>query len=393
MEGFHFINGCTARFGGGPSDEIRTNHYALRHSEVDTSHRNCVSAGGEFGVIYDNHVHHCHRPNIGNDAHGVMVLPGTTNTWVLANDIHHNFGNGVQWGHGAEAARPDFVFIAGNTIHQDRETGIASKWSNRSVLSSYTIYGYRPSAPGMEWCADDGSYCNVPTSGSSGQAIVSGADGEPISEWIIHNRIDDVSACLRLESAERANYVGNVCSNIQGVGLRLEKSGNNTQILHNTFYNISLGNERAMIQQDWRDNFVDMVVANNIFHTPASHLAWFEDFAGVVPSMRWDNNIAYNEGDSFTLDWRGIQEISNTAELNSVMGSAPLSFENNTIEDPQLENVAGGEFAPLAGSPAVGGGNDAIEALDAEYRAMFGVTLIPECWSDGDYDVGAVCAD
>jgi len=386
VEGFRFVGGATAR--------TRGEHYALRHSEVDFGERNCVSAGGSHGVLYDNHLHHCHRQPGDQDVHGVMLGVGSSYMWVLANHIHHNFGNGIQWGHGAEAERPDFVFIAGNVIHDDRETGIASKWSNRSVISQNTIFGYRPSRPGEEWCAEDGSYCNTPSSGSAGQAIVSGADGSPREEWIIYNRVYDTSICFRLESADRASYVGNVCTDSRA-GLRLEKDGPATQVLHNTFYSVGEAGGPAIIAQDWRDNFRDMAFSNNVFLNPGAALLHFEDFTTVTPSMAWDRNYHYADGGPFGIVWRSGISIADTTDLAEAMAADTLSFDGNVVADPVLADPVGGDFRPAAGSPLEGAANDAIRALNADFQRTFGgeVSVIADCWADGIYDIGAICAE
>ncbi len=62
-------------------------------------------------------------------------------------------------------------------------------------------------------------------------------------------------------------------------------------------------------------------------------------------------------------------------------------------DDPLFVDEQGRDFGLEAGSPALGGGNDAIVALDAEYKATFGdgVSIIPECWAEGTYDIGASC--
>ncbi len=387
IEGFTFVGGATLRATG--------DHFALRHNEVDFGARNCINAGGSFGVVFDNELHHCHRQPGPQDAHGVQVGQGAANMWVVGNEIHHNFGNGVQWGHNAEANPADLVYIAGNTIHHDRETGISSKWSGRAVISCNEIYGYAPSPSGVEWCAEDDSYCNTPESGSAGQAIIQGSDGVPDSEWVLFNVVHEANSCFRLEEAGRANYVGNVCHDTTGLGIRLEKLGHDTHFVHNTLHNIGTDGTQAVVQQDWRDDFANMHFANNVFNAPGGLVLWFEDFSVVTPSMIYESNFHYDGGDPIELDWHGPQSVASSQELEALMASEVASFAGNEVGDPQLVDPEGLDFAPAAGSPLIGAATDALANLDAEFRSVFGsdVTLIPSCWADGSFDIGARCAE
>ena len=387
IEGFTFVGGATLRGGG--------DHYALRHNEVDFGERNCMNVGGSFAVVYGNDVHHCHRQPGPQDAHGIQVGQGASNMWIVGNEIHHNFGNGIQWGHGAQANPADLVYIAGNTIHDDRETGIASKWSARAVVSCNEVYGYAPSPAGVEWCAEDDSYCNTPESGSAGQAIIQGADGFPESEWVLFNVIHDANSCFRLEEATRANYVGNVCHDTTGLGLRLEKLGHDTHFLHNTMHNIGTDGMQAVIQQDWRDEFENMHFANNVFSAPGGMMLWFEDFAVVTPTMIYENNYHYDGGAPIELDWKGVQSVESSQQLEGIMAADVASFSGNEVGDPGLVDPDGLDFAPAAGSPLIGAATSALADLDAEFRVVFSddVTLIPSCWEDGSFDIGARCAE
>ncbi len=386
IEGFTFVHGATLRAMG--------DHYVLRHNEVDFGARNCINVGGSFGVVFDNDLHHCHRQPGPQDAHGVQVGPGSASMWVIANEIHHNFGNGVQWGHGAQANPADLVYVAGNTIHHDRETGVSSKWSARSVIACNEVYGYAPSPAGVEWCSEDGSYCNTPESGSAGQAIIQGSDGFPESEWVLFNVIHDANSCFRLEEATQANYVGNLCYETAGPGIRLEKLGHDTHFLHNTLHRIGTDGGQAVVQQDWRDAFENMHFANNVFSEPGGLLLWFEDFSVVTPTMIYESNVHYGGGGPIEMDWRGRQSVSSSQELEALMGSDVASFSGNEIADPRLADPDALDFTPASGSPLAGAATDALAELDAEFRALFGtdVTLIPSCWDDGEFDIGARCA-
>ncbi len=392
VDGFKAIGGATFRLG-----DAASHHMSLRNSEVDYGDGNCLAIRGKYMVAYRNLLQHCHRGN-GFDAHGCNILGGTANIWVLENTSQYNFGNGVMWGHGASTARPTNIFIGSNQFVGNRESGVASKFGGKDVISGNVISLTKGCQVGIDWCAADGSYCEKPTeSCSNGPGIVTGADGEPEQEWVMWNVIHDSAHCIRLEEAGIAYYIGNICFDIDGPAIRFEKRGHGTVLAHNTWFDTNQDSTGAMVLQDWRDKFTNMRIHNNVFDTTGNHLLWFEDLSGsgVVGTMQWNSNIHYNGGANFTIDWKGSKTISNLSDLSTQMAGKVSTFTGNIVGDPKFVNRSKPDFALAPNSPAIGAATSILKDLDAIYKAEFGnnLTIIPNCWSDGNYDIGAICAD
>jgi len=138
------------------------------------------------------------------------------------------------YGFDAKSNPPDFVFVGNNHIHSDREVAVATKWAARTVVSSNIIHSIRPSRSGRKFCFDDDSGCITPDSSTNGPGIIIGADGFPEEKWIIYNLIYDTNHCIRYEEGVSVFILGNVCANIPGGGVILEKRSKELVIAHTT---------------------------------------------------------------------------------------------------------------------------------------------------------------
>ena len=378
------------RIGGRSSNH----HLVVRNLNVHSSEYTCIGLSGQHLMVLNSEIHHCRHET--KDRHGVQVQGGSEYIWILGNHIHHNSANGIQYAHDAKSNPPDFVFVGNNHIHSDREVAVATKWAARTVVSSNIIHSIRPSRNGRKFCFDDDSGCITPDSSTNGPGIIIGAEGFPEEKWIIYNLIYDTNHCIRYEEGVSVFILGNVCANIPGGGVILEKRSKELVIAHNTFVNTGYRTGDGVITQNWRDQFAPQV-HNNLFVSPQGPALWFES-RSVTREMAFDNNLLWNGGEDMKVRWvNRNRKFGTLAELQKIMKSGVAEMRDNQVSDPLLTVPDGGpfewdDFAPPANSPAVSGGNNILETLDARFRESFGddVTIIPPAWQGGDYDIGAV---
>ena len=370
-----------------------SNHLGARNLDIGWFGKTCVTISADYSVISNSEVHHCQDAE--KDRHGVYVTQGTDYTWILYNHIHHNSGNGIQYTHRAELDPPDFTFIGGNHIHSDREVAVATKWAGRTVVSSNVMHSYRPSSEGVPFCFDDGSACMTPISATNGPAIIIGADGYPQEKWVIYNLIYNSNHCIRHESAVKANIIGNICANIDGVGIRFEKNGD-MYIVNNTFYNTGTDGRSGAFQQDWRDQF-DLSIQNNLILSPAGRALWFEQNP-LIARIEFNNNLIWNAGADFNVLWKNdVVSVGSLTELRNLMWSDVAQMTGNLVADPGMTvrdtpSPIVEDFMPPANSPLIGAGSDVLLMLDNEFKSTFGadVTIIPTQWQNRPFDIGAV---
>ncbi|MEM9173093.1 MAG: right-handed parallel beta-helix repeat-containing protein, partial [Pseudomonadota bacterium] len=345
-------------------NESASDHLSARNVEVNWHEKNCISVRGDYIVVADSELHHC----IDNtkDRHGFQVLAGSNHVWVLRNHIHHNGGNGIQYTHNAESNPPDYVFIGGNLIHSDREVGIASKWVRRSVVSSNIIHSVRASQRGQQFCFDDNSACMTPESATNGPGIHFGADGFPVEKWVIHNLIYDTNHCIRVEEANKARIIGNICADIVGAGVMLEKRADDLIISNNTFVRTGQNQNDSVVKQYWRNGFtVDF--QNNLIINPG-HTLWFES-RSVMNTIDFNNNLLWNNGQNFSIRWANRQTTARSLnDLRSLMQPDVHEFQNNIVSDPRFQVAARSEytrayFAPPANIPVTDGANNQLLEL------------------------------
>jgi hypothetical protein len=225
-----------------------------------------------------------------------------------------------------------------------------------------------------------------------------GADGYPLEKWIIYNLIYDSNHCIRNEKSIKARIIGNVCANIQGVGIGLEKLSEDMYVVNNTFFNTGLNGRSGVIQQDWRE-FFDLNVQTNLFLSPAGRALWFEQ-APVMNKMEFNNNLFWNGGQDFSILWKNdVVQVGTIGELRNLIQPDLAAMSNNLVMDPGMTirdtpSPVIEDFIPPDNSPLVNAGSNVLLQLDAEFKASFGadVTIIPVEWRDQNFDIGAVPA-
>ena len=329
---------------------------AARNVRVhDHPDKNGSSLTGDYLLLWSNEIDH----NQGNDRHGTFISSESQNVWILDNYYHHNGGDAIQFCHGCTTVSPNTIFIGRNTMHSDRENAVDLKYAENIVISQNTMYGYAESPKDELWCFDDGSACDIYSSGSDGSAIVVGSDGDAKNVWVIANNIYNSNHGIRVEkSFSTLNIVGNVIRDINSMAILFEKLGKPVNIILNTFYNVERG-----ISQDFRKSF-DPVVKDNIFLQSHDSAIYFDD-EEVAYGAVLDNNLFWNDGGVVEFRWKNSKTITTSAEINELAGNCKL---DNILADPQLVDPMMGSFSPSATSGAIDAASNSLITFDQVYR-------------------------
>ncbi len=323
------VDGGIVRFNG--------DHLELRDSEVrnnEGQHSKTAISGSNSSdvVVFRNQIHDngAWQSSAENDFHGVSASGPFQRLWVLENEMYHHGGDSVQVGHG-QGNSVTGVYVGRNVIHHDRENAVDVKEVSNFVISENTMYGY----------AD--------TSSSEGAAVV--IHYCPINAAVINNLIYDSRSGISSSSLTSPcsgqtvtnRIVGNVFRNTE-VGIQAWGSGKITQIVNNTFYNIS-------------GNAIDLTNA--------------------ASGSTIENNIFSGIGGS-----------------DIALGSSSVTQRNNLADgtNPQFVNASGGDFRLQSGSPAVNGGTQS--AAYAGFQGVYGVSIAVDRAGQGRpaggaWDIGA----
>lgn len=183
--------------------DVGLSHFALRHSVIrrysPSSNSAAVGMAGTDNALVGNEIHHNGNAEETRelDVHGVAVAAGAQRMWVVDNHIHDNGGDAVQIGSaGAREPWPQFVYVARNRLHGDRENGVDVKRSRDVVISENDISSY------------------APRESSAGEAII--VHNQPERVWVINNYVHDATRGIASTGAVGFYVVGNVVENIHG---------------------------------------------------------------------------------------------------------------------------------------------------------------------------------
>lgn len=318
---YFVIEGLTFR---GVQHEITGTAVAIRRSEITATNNHAVIVKGPGTVLYRDTIHHNGNADalVENDTHGVYVTPGTYYTWVLENQIYRNGGDGVQVGSdltGDPYVR--YAFVAGNTIHEDRENGVDVKRAQDVVVSQNTIYGY------------------VVRDSSGGESVV--VHGQPQRVWVVDNVVFGSHQGIVCTGANGYYVLGNLI-----LGIRHPAGA--------PYDPVSLWGASGVLTY----NTTGSVHANNTI--------WASD-AGISIPNGGRTDVVDNIAGGLTGASSGVRVASAVLRLGSVVG-------NNLGTDPGFVAPASGDFHLKATAAAAidrGVGHVAYET----YRATYGVGL------------------
>lgn len=334
---FMIVEGLTFN---GVKHDIVGQSMSLRNSVIRNTNTTAVVVLGNRTVLYNNEIHNNGDPNAitERDTHGVLVVPGAQYTWILRNNIHHNGGDAIQVGSVATTEPvAEYVYIAANYLHEDRENGVDIKMSRHVVVASNSIAGY------------------YPRSSSAGEAIV--VHNNPSFVWILNNAVGYASQGIVCTGADIYIVAGNVIANVRGNGL-------NPSNLYSTSGILTYNSTRTFH-------------VNNTISASDAGIS----LGGTTPTEVVNNIVT------------GLTQATVPIRFSSSTTRAASTVSNNyTGANPGFVDPARGDFR-LLGSPLVvdAGMNHFIFAA---YRQIYGVAFGADLYGGqrqigGAVDIGA----
>jgi hypothetical protein len=132
---------------GGPCLQAQGDHHVIYNNLFkDNANGNTASSTTHYLSAHDNKVN-------GIKVGGTQSIAATHHVWILNNTFFHN-GQAMQFGDDCvgtivsghcqvdAAALPHHFYIGFNTMHDDREVGIALKMVSDFIVSQNTVYNY-----------------------------------------------------------------------------------------------------------------------------------------------------------------------------------------------------------------------------------------------------------
>ncbi|MCA9666457.1 MAG: right-handed parallel beta-helix repeat-containing protein [Myxococcales bacterium] len=153
--------------------------YVIRNNTIKAPGTGgALNTGGSDILVENNVIHHNGVIPSSADHHGMNVPGNTKRLWILRNTIYENSGDAIQFCHaciGGTHDGPAFVYIAGNTMHDDEENAIDLKeFLGPVVVVCNEMYGY-----------DRGQFSG------NGEAVRINDEGQQGEVWFAHNNYHD----------------------------------------------------------------------------------------------------------------------------------------------------------------------------------------------------------
>ena len=318
------VDGFT--FDGVKHDMVGTS-MAIRNSIIRNTNTTAVVVMSNGTVLHNNEIHNNGDPTLDTerDTHGVLIVPGARQSWILGNNIHHNGGDAIQVGsQSTTGALAEYVYIAGNYLHEDRENGVDIKAARHVVVSTNNIAGY---------------YART---SSSGEAVV--VHNDPSYVWILNNAIAYSHQGVVCTGADVYVVAGNVISNVRGGPLDpsnvYSTSGILTYSCKNTYH-----------------------VNNTIYQSDAGI-----SIGGATPTEVVNNIVT-----GLTQPTTPIRFSSNNNRLNSRVTN------NYTGSNPGFVDPSRGDFRLKSATAVVNGG--VTSAIFDGFRQIYGVPYAKDVYS------------
>jgi parallel beta-helix repeat protein len=334
---FMIVDGLTFN---GVKFDIVGQAMSLRNSVIRNTNTPAVVVLGNRTVLHNNEIHNNGDPNATTerDTHGVLVVPGAQYTWILGNNIHHNGGDAIQVGSVATTEPvAQYVYIAANYLHEDRENGVDIKMSRHVVVASNRIMGY------------------YPRSSSSGEAIV--VHNNPSFVWILNNAVGYASQGIVCTGADVYVVAGNLIANVRGNGL-------NPNNLYSTSGILTYSSTRTFH-------------VNNTISASDAGIS----LGGSSPTEVVNNIVT------------GLTQATVPIRFSSSTTRAASTVSNNyTGANPGFVDPERGDFRVLGSAPIVDAGMN--HFIFAAYRQIYGVSLGSDLYGGqrqigGAVDIGA----
>ncbi len=347
-------------------------HAVLRNSEFAGSgtpdgNTSVIGISGTAGyltshiVIYNNVIHdfgNKDRTAAENDYHGILPGEYAEYVWVLNNHIYNMGGDSIQVGQATytQEQRPQYVYIGGNTFHDDRENAIDIKRANHVVASQNICYGYANSTS------------------SGGEIVV--IHNEAAYIWILYNILHTGNYGLITTASTDTYFIGNVIYNIKhfgswdpnsgyadGAAIHFRGSASTGGAINNTLYNYAIGIQLTQGGANGYD------IQNNIFSGRAESLD-IDIRVGesdVAAGSIFDYNLFhYNAGDE-RIYW-------NASVVNLSMFKLSYNKCLNCIKgDPLFSDAEGNIFTLQPSSPAKDNGIS--HNVYTIYKDLYGIDI------------------
>jgi parallel beta helix pectate lyase-like protein/uncharacterized protein DUF1565 len=219
-----------------------------------STHFACVGA-----TIQDNEIHHFQR--VGEDAHGILVQPGSKQITILRNVLHDNSGDSIQCiGPEDLSSEPpaDGVTIQDNTMYHDGEQAVDVKTCSNVLIKHNVMRDYLEALPGG---------CSVVVHMSASEVTIQDNDISNVGKAIAigGNHVGPVPYHVVVKQNRIRNVVkGN---QLEGVGIRLENS-QSARVFNNTFSGV--GYAAIMAGGGTGGATSDLMIKDNLVSTGSS---------------------------------------------------------------------------------------------------------------------------
>ncbi len=349
---------------------VSGSYIAIRNSIVRNynpgRHSTTIAPHGSYLVFYRNQIYN-NGDSSGTaeaDVHGIKPSSGDSYIWIVGNEIHHNGGDSVQIGDATTAEPwPHHIYVGGNTMHEDRENAVDIKQARDIIVSSNTIYGYKPS------------------NSSNGEATV--VHNGPQRVWFINNVVRNSHTGMVCTGADQYYVIGNVITDIIHVAGGTYDAGSlygsqailvygstNAYAVANTIWNVDAGISNAT--GSTKMEFVDNIIGNVL--QASHHIAVSNSVAANASVM--SNNLL-----------TGTVRIRWGSGATSSLGDC----RNCKTGDPQFVNAPLRDLRISSTSPAVNGG--IAHAVYATFQSLYGETISKDLGGmsrpNGGWDIGA----
>jgi len=293
-------------------------HLALRNSEVhnfkpgSNSTTVYVNDNANNVVIYKNLIHDNGdaTATVEIDVVGIGAGPGAQRIWIVDNTMYNHGGDSILLGHNQKNS-VGYVYIGRNVMHHDRENAVDIKEVSNIVVSQNYAYGYRipPGiSPSAEGAAIVTHYCPINT--------------HIINNIIMDSQIGISSASLRTDCPQVTtnSIMGNMISDIIGIGIQGWGSSKIVKIVNNTLYNIG----GAGI--DFANAISGSLIENNIFRNVTGM-----DVSLTGATMSQRNNIADTVNPMFVGEaQRNLKLLETSPAVNTgVVSTAYADYQNS----------------------------------------------------------------
>ncbi len=267
------------------------------------------------------------------DRHGIKVVGGASDIWIVDSTFYHCHGDGVQVGdQNNTPSQINRVYVGRNTAYENYQFGFWTKNATDVIFSQNVAY-------------------NLKTASASGPAGGLGGQYDAQYVWFLLNKVYNSNTGIHVASASSGGgpwyMIGNLiyavgtgsCNNYDGGALGWRNRGDVT-MLFNTVHD------------------VDMFVA-----VPTGSVITVKD--NIFSSKRNTGCSALAVDVAFTHDYN----------LFSASGYDPGSEAHKVTADPRFVNAAAADFSLQATSPAINAANPSEEAAFASFQARYGIDI------------------